>query len=101
MGRLVPLLTRQFFVFPCQHAFHSDCLAKKVVELTGITKGRRIVELQVEVRKGVSVGSKREKAIRELDALVGSACVLCSEMAVKLIDEPFVAGNDNKEEWAL
>ncbi|KAF2490447.1 hypothetical protein BU16DRAFT_494468 [Lophium mytilinum] len=97
----LPLLARQFYVFPCQHAFHSDCLAKKVVELAGITKGRRITELQVEVSKGVSVGSKREKAIRELDALVGSACVLCSEMAVKLIDEPFVASNDNKEEWAL
>ncbi|OCK79677.1 hypothetical protein K432DRAFT_426329 [Lepidopterella palustris CBS 459.81] len=97
----LPLLARQFFVFPCQHAFHSDCLGKKVVEIAGIAKGRRIQELQMEVSKGVSVGSKRENAIRELDALVGSACVLCSEMAVKLIDEPFVSKADNKDEWAL
>jgi len=97
----LPLLARQFFVFPCQHAFHSDCLGKRVIELAGITKGRRIMELQMEVSKGVSLGSKREKAIRELDALVGSACVLCSEMAVKLIDEPFVSEADNKGEWAL
>ena len=69
----LPLLARQFFVFPCQHAFHSDCLGKRVIELAGITKGRRITELQMEVSKGVSLGSKREKAIRELDALVGSA----------------------------
>lgn len=69
----LPLLARQFFVFPCQHAFHSDCLAKKVVELAGIAKGKRIAELQTEVSKGTSVGPKREKAIRELDALVGSA----------------------------
>ena len=27
--------------------------------------------------------------------------VLCSEMAVKLIDEPFVSEADNKGEWAL
>jgi hypothetical protein len=69
----LPLLARQFFVFPCQHAFHSDCLAKKVVELAGVAKGKRIGDLQVEVGKGTSTGAKREKAIRELDALVGSA----------------------------
>lgn len=97
----LPLLARQFFVFPCQHAFHSDCLAKKVVELAGIAKGKRIAELQMEVSKGVNVGAKREKAIKELDALVGSACVLCSEMAVKMIDEPFISAADNRDEWAL
>ena len=69
----LPLLARQFFVFPCQHAFHSDCLAKKVIELAGIARGKRIAELQVEVSKGTSTGAKREKAIRELDALVGSS----------------------------
>jgi hypothetical protein len=68
----LPLLARQFFVFPCQHAFHSDCLAKKVVDLVGIARGKRIAELQAEVRKGVT-GAKRERAIRELDALVGSS----------------------------
>ncbi|KAF2114957.1 Pep3/Vps18/deep orange family-domain-containing protein [Lophiotrema nucula] len=97
----LPLLARQFFVFPCQHAFHSDCLAKKVVELAGIAKGKRIAELQTEVSKGISVGPKREKAIKELDALVGSSCVLCSELAVKLIDEPFISASDDTEEWAL
>ncbi|KAJ4358912.1 tethering complex subunit [Ascochyta clinopodiicola] len=93
----LPLLARQFFVFPCQHAFHSDCLAKKVVELAGIARGKRIAELQLDVSKGTSTGAKREKAIRELDALVGSSC----ELAVKLIDEPFISATDDKEEWAL
>ncbi|KAF2637678.1 hypothetical protein P280DRAFT_406519 [Massarina eburnea CBS 473.64] len=93
----LPLLARQFFVFPCQHAFHSDCLAKKVVELAGIARGKRIAELQTEVSKGTSVGQKRDRIIKELDALVGSSC----EMAVKLIDEPFITATDDKEEWAL
>ena len=69
----LPLLARQFFVFPCQHAFHSDCLAKRVVELAGIARGKRIAELQAEVQRGVKVGKGRERAIRELDALVGSS----------------------------
>ncbi|KAH7390469.1 Pep3/Vps18/deep orange family-domain-containing protein [Pyrenochaeta sp. MPI-SDFR-AT-0127] len=97
----LPLLARQFFVFPCQHAFHSDCLAKKVVELAGIARGKRIAELQIEVQKGTKTGAQRERAIKELDALVGSSCVLCSELAVKLINEPFISATDNKEEWAL
>ncbi len=69
----LPLLARPFFVFPCQHAFHSDCLARRVVQLAGIAKGKRIAELQMEVAKGTGVGAQRDKAIRELDALVGSA----------------------------
>jgi vacuolar protein sorting-associated protein 18 len=69
----LPLLARQFFVFPCQHAFHSDCLGKKVVEQAGFPRNRRIQELQVEVGKGTSTGSKREQAVKELDALIGSA----------------------------
>ncbi|EAT83306.2 hypothetical protein SNOG_09114 [Parastagonospora nodorum SN15] len=95
----LPLLARQFFVFPCQHAFHSDCLAKKVVDLAGIARGKRIAELQGEVRRGM--GGKRERAIAELDALVGSSCVLCSELAVKMIDSPFITSSDDKGEWAL
>lgn len=67
----LPLLARQFFVFPCQHAFHSDCLAKKVVEVAGVARGKRIAELQGEVRRGT--GAKRDRAVRELDALVGSS----------------------------
>lgn len=27
------LLTRQFYVFPCQHAFHADCLINEVGSL--------------------------------------------------------------------
>jgi vacuolar protein sorting-associated protein 18 len=26
----LPLLTRQFYVFPCQHTFHADCLIGQV-----------------------------------------------------------------------
>jgi hypothetical protein len=33
---------------------------------------------------------------------VANRCsVLCSEMAVKLIDEPFISATDDKEEWTL
>ncbi|KAI4654609.1 uncharacterized protein J4E79_008483 [Alternaria viburni] len=78
-----------------------DCLAKRVVELAGIARGKRIAELQAEVQRGVKVGKGRERAIRELDALVGSSCVLCGELAVKLVNEPFITATDDKNEWAV
>jgi hypothetical protein len=32
---------------------------------------------------------------------VAGACVLCSEMAVKMVDEPFVTEKDDGGEWAV
>ncbi|KAH0537378.1 hypothetical protein FGG08_005820 [Glutinoglossum americanum] len=98
---LYPLLSRQFFVFPCQHAFHTDCLSGKVLAQAGVARSRQIRELQTEVGKGVTVGRLREKAIAELDALIASSCILCSEFAVKQIGDPFVLPTDNTTEWAL
>ena len=69
----LPLLARQFFVFPCQHAFHNDCLAKKVLSLAGAVRCRRIKELQSNISDGLAIGNRREKAIKELDALIASA----------------------------
>ena len=64
----LPLLSRQFFVFPgCQHGFHSDCLGRRVVEGSGATVRSRVRELQ----SSISRGGKREKEGRELDALIG------------------------------
>lgn len=97
----LPLLMRQFFVFPCQHAFHADCLGEMVMRQAGIGKGKRIRELQKEIGRGVALGKRREGMVRELDGLVAGACVLCSEMAVKMIDEPFVGKEENREDWAV
>jgi vacuolar protein sorting-associated protein 18 len=69
----LPLLSRQFFVFPCQHAFHSDCLGRKVMEQVGLGRGKRIRELQGQISRGLLAGATRERAIAELDGLVASA----------------------------
>lgn len=69
----LPLLSRQFFVFPCQHAFHSDCLGRKVLEQAGVGKGKRIRECQTQITRGLVQGERREAVIRELDGLIASA----------------------------
>ncbi|KAK3357673.1 Pep3/Vps18/deep orange family-domain-containing protein [Lasiosphaeria hispida] len=97
----LPLLSRQFFVFPCQHAFHSDCLGRRVLEQAGPAKAKRIRECQVQVSKGLVSGARREAMVAELDSLVASACILCSDYAIRRINEPFVKEDEDKSEWAL
>ncbi|GAA5923143.1 tethering complex subunit PEP3 [Sporobolomyces koalae] len=43
------LLTRQFYVFPCQHAFHADCLIKEVTKSLSPTQLRRMLDLQARL----------------------------------------------------
>lgn len=71
----LPLLSRQFFVFPsCQHGFHSDCLGRKVLDGSGLTVRARIRDLQASIGRG----GKREKDARELDALVAQSWLVCT-----------------------
>jgi hypothetical protein len=97
----LPVLSRQFFVFPCQHAFHSDCLGKRVLENSGSSKRKRIKDLQTEVNQGLSIGPQRQKLVAELDALVAEQCVLCGDLGIKQIDEPFIHAGDDVEAWAI
>jgi len=46
------LLTRQFYVFPCQHTFHADCLIGLAKEYLPAPALRRILTLQNELFKG-------------------------------------------------
>ncbi|KAK4699337.1 vacuolar protein sorting-associated protein 18, partial [Phenoliferia sp. Uapishka_3] len=43
------LLTRQFYVFPCQHAFHADCLINEVTKHLSPTSLRRMLDLQSQL----------------------------------------------------
>ena len=72
----LPVLSRQFFVFPCQHAFHSDCLGKEVLEGAG-GKKKYIRDLQAQLSGGGGndniSASRREEIVKELDGLVAEA----------------------------
>ncbi|KKK14266.1 hypothetical protein ARAM_006038 [Aspergillus rambellii] len=96
----LPVLSRQFFVFPCQHAFHSDCLGREVLEGAG-GKRKYIRDLQTQLNGGNIPSSRREEIVRELDGLIAEACILCGDHAIKQIDKPFITSSDNVDEWAL
>src|SRR5271169_5682784 len=81
-----PLLTRQFYVFPCRHTFHADCLANKLKEEGGVTLKRRIAEVQGELGRVVGNDDARKVALAEFDSVVAGECVLCGDLMVKSID---------------
>lgn len=99
--RLLLLLTKESFVFPCQHAFHADCLIEMRVDMVGMSEIERIRELQMRTSRGVPSGNRTEVMMRELDELVAGACLLCSELAVKQIDKAFVTAADDRNEWVI
>ncbi|KAG0294707.1 hypothetical protein BGZ96_000616 [Linnemannia gamsii] len=45
-----PLLTRQFYIFPCQHTFHADCLIKKLTPFLSNWQLKRLEELQEQIQ---------------------------------------------------
>ncbi|KAL4807797.1 Pep3/Vps18/deep orange family-domain-containing protein [Aspergillus unguis] len=96
----LPVLSRQFFVFPCQHAFHSDCLGREVLEGAG-GKKKYIRDLQFQLNEGAITASRREGIVKELDGLIAEACILCGDHAIKQIDKPFITSSDKVDEWAL
>jgi hypothetical protein len=69
----LPLLSRQFYVFPCQHAFHSDCLSKEIMRQAGPTKSKSIRDLQKRISDGVPIPTTRERLVAELDNLIAAA----------------------------
>jgi len=50
----LPLLTRQFYVFPCQHSFHADCLITLMKSLLPPSGLRKTLTLQMQLLPGNS-----------------------------------------------
>ncbi|KAJ2403201.1 tethering complex subunit [Coemansia sp. RSA 2559] len=112
-----PLWLRQFYVFPCQHSFHGDCLTRQIVGSCNRVQRRRIQELQSQssdiakqrrkLKLTPLIGGKQpgdgkaaendeqleqqqRRVKQQLDALVAGECVLCGEPMIKTISEPFI-----------
>ncbi|KAJ3120771.1 hypothetical protein HK098_004251 [Nowakowskiella sp. JEL0407] len=116
----LPLLTRQFFVFPCQHVFHADCLINQVIRDSNPRQARKITELQSQITKELSIWKgnpaevkgddpfskekpKHEILKEELDELVAGECVLCGDTIIKMIEKPFIMHDETEivQSWII
>jgi len=65
------ILTRQFYVFPCHHTFHADCLVGLTKEYLPAHALRRLLTLQNEIVKG-----KATLVDRSDDILIDNGAVI-------------------------
>ncbi|TPX64225.1 hypothetical protein SpCBS45565_g06048 [Spizellomyces sp. 'palustris'] len=66
-----PLLTRQFYVFPCEHVFHADCLSNQVIRESTPAKSKRIQDLQERITQ--EIAAKRAALVDEGGSILSSA----------------------------
>nr|QHN70697.1 deep orange [Limenitis arthemis astyanax] len=97
------LLLRPFYLFPCGHRFHSDCLLSEIRPQLAPARRNKLADLQrhlsvltnIELATITSNGLPlREVLKNEIDDIVANECVFCGEHMISCIDKPFIADED-------
>ncbi|KAF8321357.1 hypothetical protein DL93DRAFT_2073232 [Clavulina sp. PMI_390] len=68
----LPLLTREFYIFPCQHSFHANCLIGQVKEYLYPTSLRRIIHLQDELMRLTNTAPQKGSESRQNSVIVAN-----------------------------
>lgn len=114
------LLSRTFYVFPCGHLFHSDCIIKEIISIDPNYKGieEKLKQLTIDTSKPSSssynriqnftinsissqntrtstVVDNKERLVNELDQIISSECVFCGSLLPTYIDKPAPPDLDN------
>lgn len=90
----VQLLLRPFYVFPCGHRFHNDCLISVLTPLLTIDQQIKLTDLQRQLttlskkpEDTTSIGSvslsTRDQVKADLDDLVASECLYCGDYMIE------------------
>eukprot|EP01132_Coremiostelium_polycephalum_P007999 gene7999-9842_t len=122
-----PVLTKRFYLFSCQHVFHSDCLITELMKHLNSDMKQRVRELQMSI-SNQSSGSYKQSGSSgnnpnaanasntnnmnqdetisqedlnkiELDRIVGKECIYCGDIMIRSIEKPFI-GLDEDETLA-
>ncbi|XP_015595540.1 vacuolar protein sorting-associated protein 18 homolog isoform X2 [Cephus cinctus] len=108
------LLLRPFYVFPCGHRFHSDCLVAALTPMLSMDQQTKLADLQRQLttisnrpedtNSVISVSlSTKDQIKADIDDLVASECLYCGELMIESIDKPFIEEGDYErvlKEWA-
>ncbi|KAK7574291.1 hypothetical protein V9T40_011482 [Parthenolecanium corni] len=100
----IQLLLRPFYIFPCSHYFHTDCLIRELKPYLNESDVTRINHLQSQLyvnspaishSDGVSnTPSTKEQIKQELDQLIASECFFCGSITIDHIDRPFIEDDE-------
>ncbi|MQL89401.1 hypothetical protein Taro_021975 [Colocasia esculenta] len=101
VGQMAP-----FYIFPCGHAFHAECLIAHVAQHTSRTQAEYILDLQkqlsllagnskVDLNGSVDNGSMTsttptDKLRSQLDDAIASECPFCGDLMIREISLLFI-----------
>ncbi|XP_067129232.1 vacuolar protein sorting-associated protein 18 homolog [Centruroides vittatus] len=108
-----PIMTQAFYLFPCQHMFHLDCLVDEAYVYLIPSKKTAVDDIRGQLTSmssredanssaSGSTSNNREKLMANLDKIVGSECLYCGDIMIRSIDIPFITAKDYTEvtkEW--
>lgn len=111
----LPLFGKQFYLFPCSHGFHADCLLKRIhrhVDAGQVQHIRALEEqLKLSANRTKDASDKRALALveylqAELDGCIAADCPLCGfamirSLGVPLIDLTLANDIDELKGWEL
>jgi len=110
-----PVITREFYLFPCCHVYHSACLRNEMMKhldkvqrarvnelLTAISQlnqesgvKKKLTSLDEKSEANVTVSVNKIDALKdELDDYIASECLYCGDMMIKSIAEAFIGSED-------
>ncbi|SCU89656.1 LAFA_0E19812g1_1 [Lachancea sp. 'fantastica'] len=92
------LQTRKFYVFPCGHSFHTDCLMKEILNSSDYALRNKIEAFQ---RAAMKNRVKETVGLEELDKLLSTKCCFCSDIRINSIDEPLEINETEREAWRI
>lgn len=88
------LIDKNFIIFPnCHHGFHKDCTVRFYLQLKGDYRFKKIFQ---DFKQTSSVLNKTE-----LDKLLQSECLLCSDSLLNKIEDPLIDSDKEKKEWDI
>ncbi|KAL0341501.1 UNVERIFIED_CONTAM: Vacuolar sorting protein 18 [Sesamum calycinum] len=109
-----------FYVFPCGHSFHANCLIAHVTRCTTEVQAEYILDLQKQLtllgnepRKEMNGGLTEEEPITsmtpgdkirsQLDDAIASECPFCGDLMIREISLPFIRPEetDEIESWEI
>ncbi|KAK4437266.1 Vacuolar sorting protein 18 [Sesamum alatum] len=103
-----------FYVFPCGHSFHANCLIAHVTRCTTEAQAEYILDLQKQLtllgnepKKEMNGGLTEEEPITsmtpgdkirsQLDDAIASECPFCGDLMIREISLPFIRPDETDE----
>lgn len=91
------LLLRPFYVFPCGHRFHGDCLVAALTPMLSIEQQTKLADLQKQLTlvsgksdetvstDGSASLSTKDQIKADIDDLIACECLYCGDLMIEWV----------------